>query len=42
MLEVLVDSNRGLVRFLTETLSTIDGISTTESFVTLKSYKKYV
>lgn len=40
--EVLTDSNRGLVKFLTEGLSTIDGIQSSESFVMLKSYKKYV
>jgi len=40
--EVLTDSNRGLVRFLTEGLSTIEGIQSTESFIMLKSYGKYV
>jgi len=42
LIEVLVDSNKGLVRFLTESLSSIQGISKTESFVVLKSYNKYV
>jgi len=42
LIEVLVDSNKGLVRFLTESLSLIEGISKTESFVVLKSYNKYV
>ena len=42
LVEVLVDSNHGLVRFLTEDLSTIAGISKTESFVLLKSYDKLV
>ena len=42
LVEVLVDSNHGLVRFLTEELSTIAGISKTESFVLLKSYDKLV
>jgi Lrp/AsnC family transcriptional regulator, regulator for asnA, asnC and gidA len=41
-IEVLVDSNKGLIRFLTEDLSTIDGISKTETFVTLKSYRKFI
>lgn len=41
-IEVLVDSNKGLVRFLTEELSTIDGITATQSFLTLKSYNKFV
>jgi Lrp/AsnC family transcriptional regulator for asnA, asnC and gidA len=40
--EVLLDSNRGLVRFLTEELSSIEGILATESFIMLKSYQKYV
>jgi Lrp/AsnC family transcriptional regulator for asnA, asnC and gidA len=40
--EVLLDSNRGLVRFLTEELSSIEGILASESFIMLKSYKKYV
>ena len=41
-IEVLVDSNKGLIRFLTDDLSTIDGISKTETFVTLKSYRKFI
>jgi Lrp/AsnC family transcriptional regulator for asnA, asnC and gidA len=40
--EVLLDSNRGLVRFLTEELSTIEGILASESFIMLKSYNKFV
>lgn len=40
--EVLVDSNRGLVHFLTEELSGIDGVVSSESFLMLKSYKKFV
>lgn len=40
--EVLVDSNRGLVRFLTEELSQVKGISKTESFLLLKSVGKFV
>ncbi len=42
MAEVLVDSNKGLVRFLTEELSTIDGVISSESFLMLKSYRKFV
>jgi Lrp/AsnC family transcriptional regulator for asnA, asnC and gidA len=42
IVEVLLDSNRGLVRFLTEELSTIEGILASESFIMLKSYQKYV
>ena len=40
--EVLLDSNRGLVTFLTEILSRVQGISATQSFITLKSFNKYV
>ncbi len=40
--EVLLDSNRGLVKFLTEALSQVKGIAKTESFLLLKSYEKYV
>ena len=40
--EVLVDSNKGLVTFLTEILSKIEGISATQTFIMLKSYNKYV
>ncbi|MBN2457110.1 MAG: Lrp/AsnC family transcriptional regulator [Sedimentisphaerales bacterium] len=42
LIEVLVKSNKGLVSFLTEKLSTIEGISKTETFVILKSYQKWV
>lgn len=40
--EVLVDSNKGLVEFLTEKLSTISGITATQSFIVLKSLGLYV
>jgi len=40
--EVLVDSNRGLVRFLTEELSGVEGVVSSESFLMLKSYRKFV
>ena len=42
MIEVLVASNKGLIKFLTEQLSKVDGISKTETFLTLKSYNKWV
>ena len=42
IVEVLVDSNHGLVRFLTEKLSSVEGITKAESFLLLKSYGKYV
>jgi Lrp/AsnC family transcriptional regulator for asnA, asnC and gidA len=40
--EVLLDSNRGLVHFLTEELSQVEGILASESFIMLKNYGKYV
>lgn len=42
MIEILVESNNGLVGFLTETLSSVKGITDTETFVMLKTYGKYV
>jgi Lrp/AsnC family transcriptional regulator for asnA, asnC and gidA len=40
--EVLLDSNKGLVQFLTEELSSVEGILASESFIMLKNYGKYV
>ena len=40
--EVLVDSNKGLVLFLTGELSQIEGITRSESFIMLKNYNKFV
>ena len=42
IIELLLDSHQGLVDFLTERLSTIEGITTTESFLSLKTYSKFV
>lgn len=42
LVEVLLDSNHGLVKFLTASLAGIDGISTTESFLLLKGFNKLV
>ncbi len=42
MAEVLVDSNHGLVEFLTGELAEVDDVSATESFLLLKSYGKFV
>ncbi|MFO8063995.1 MAG: Lrp/AsnC family transcriptional regulator [Spirochaetota bacterium] len=42
IIEVLVDSNHGLVDFLIRELSTIEGISKTESFLLLKTFSKFV
>lgn len=42
MAEVLVDSNKGLVEFLTHQLSRVEGLNSSETFLMLKSYNKYV
>lgn len=42
IIELLLDNHRGLVDFLIHALSRIEGISRTESFVTLKTYSKFV
>lgn len=42
VVELLLDSHQGLVDFLIDHLSTIEGITRTESFVTLKTYSKFV
>ena len=42
LIEVLVESNKGLVSFITENLSKVEGISKTETFLILKSFGKYI
>lgn len=42
VVELLLDSHQGLVDFLIHQLSTIEGITRTESFVVLKTYSKFV
>lgn len=42
IIEVLVDSNNGLIHFLTEELAAIDGITKTETFLLLRSYNKWI
>lgn len=42
LIEVLVDSNKGLISFLTKSLSGIKAIASTETFVTLRSYNKWI
>ena len=42
IMEVLVDSNKGLIKFLTEELSKIEGIAKTETFLYLRSYNKWI
>ena len=41
ILEVLVDSNQGLIKFLTEDLSQVEGLKRTVTFLTLHSYNKW-
>ena len=40
--EVLVSSNRDLVRFLTDELPNVEGVANTETFMMLRSYGKFV
>ena len=42
MIEVLVNSNKGLITFLSEELSKVDGISKTETFLILESINKWI
>lgn len=42
VVELLLESQRGLVDFLINQLSTVEGITRTESFLTLKTYSKFV
>ncbi|MET0387464.1 MAG: Lrp/AsnC family transcriptional regulator, partial [Polyangiales bacterium] len=41
MVEVLVDSNHGLIRFLSESLASVVGIESSETFLLLKTYDKW-
>ena len=42
IVELLVDVKYGLIEFLSDHLSQIDGIVATESFIIMKSYNKWV
>jgi Lrp/AsnC family transcriptional regulator for asnA, asnC and gidA len=42
LVEVLVDSNHGLIRFLSESLADIAGIESSETFLLLKTYDKWI
>lgn len=42
IIEILVDSNKGIIRFLEEELASIRGVGKTETFLVLKSYNKWV
>jgi Lrp/AsnC family transcriptional regulator for asnA, asnC and gidA len=42
LVEVLVDSNHGLIRFLSESLAKVSGIQSSETFLLLKTYDKWI
>jgi len=42
LVEVLVDSNHGLIRFLSESLAKVAGIQSSETFLLLKTYDKWI
>lgn len=42
LVEVLVSSNQGLIRFLSESLAEVPGIQSSETFLLLKTYDKWV
>jgi Lrp/AsnC family transcriptional regulator for asnA, asnC and gidA len=42
LVEVLVSSNQGLIHFLSESLAEIPGITSSETFLLLKTYDKWV
>ncbi len=42
MAEVWVDAKGGLIHFLSKTLAAVDGIASTESFLIMKSFNKWI
>ena len=42
LVELLVDSNHGLIRFLSESLAKVSGIQSSETFLLLKTYDKWI
>jgi Lrp/AsnC family transcriptional regulator for asnA, asnC and gidA len=42
MAEVWVDAKGGLIQFLSKTLAAVEGIASTESFLILKSFNKWI
>lgn len=42
IIELLIGSNHGLIDFLSNELSAVSGVTSTESFVTLRSFEKFV
>ena len=42
LVEVLVSSNQGLIRFLSDSLTRVPGITSSETFLLLKTYDKWI
>jgi Lrp/AsnC family transcriptional regulator for asnA, asnC and gidA len=42
LVEVLVASNHGLIKFLSESLASVPGIQSSETFLLLKTYDKWI
>ena len=42
LVEITVDSNQGLIRFLSESLAEVPGITSSETFLLLKTFGKWV
>jgi Lrp/AsnC family transcriptional regulator for asnA, asnC and gidA len=42
LVELIVDSNHGLIRFITDSLATVPGITSSETFLLLKTFGKWV
>lgn len=42
LVEVLVSSNQGLIHFLSESLAEVPGITSSETFLLLKTYDKWI
>ncbi len=40
--EVLVSSNQGLIQFLSRSLASVEGITSSETFLLLKTYNKWI
>ena len=42
MVEVWIDAKGGLIKFLSTTLASVKGITSTESFLVMKSFNKWI
>lgn len=42
VVEVWIDAKGGLIRFLSQTLARVNGITSTESFLIMKSFNKWI